>query len=222
MLSNLYIEYMVSQTKVAGLSAVGFATMIVLANLLLPAGPPRPGADAGEATEFFTSEAGIVGLTSALTPLAWVLVVVFGAGAVTALRGDTWALAGFAGLVLQVTTFTGIIATRLALTEADTASAAGLWALNEALFTLNGTFLALAMTGLSISGLLGGLIRRWHAGLGFAGAALQFTSATLTPLVMVHGGVLGLIGLAGWLLWVGWLVAYGITLVRHESFALST
>lgn len=202
------------QTKVAGLSAVGFATMIVLANLLLfPAGPPLPGADAGTAAEFFTTEAGIVGLTSALTPLAWVLAMVFGAGAVTALRGDAWALAGFAGLILQNTTFTGIIATRLALTQD---SATGLWALNEALFTLNGTFLALTMTGLSISGLLDGLIRRWHAGLGFAGAALQFTSATLTPLVIEHGGVLGLVGLAGWLLWVGWLVAYGVTLVRHE------
>ena len=213
---------MLRQTKVAGLSAVGFATMIVLANLLLfPAGPPLPGADAGTATEFFTSEAGIVGLTSALTPLAWVLAIVFGAGAVTALRGDAWALAGFAGLILQNTTFAGIIATRLALTEDDTAGAAGLWALNEALFTLNGTFLALAMTGLSISGLLGGLIRRWHAGLGFAGAALQFTSATLAPLVIEHGGVLGLVGLVGWLLWVGWLVVYGVALVRHEPSAVS-
>jgi hypothetical protein len=222
MLVTLYIEYMLRQTKAAGLSAIGFATMIVLANLLLvPSGPPLPGADAGTAAEFFNSEAGIVGLTSALTPLAWVFVTVFGAGAVATLRGDAWALAGFAGLILLVATFVGVIATRLALTENGTASAAGLWALNEALFTLNGTFLALAMTGLSISGLTAGLIRRWHASLGFAGAALQFTSATLTPLVMEHGA-LGLIGLAGWLLWVGWLVVYGITLIRHEpAFALS-
>ena len=211
---------MLRQTKAAGLSAIGFATMIVLANLLLfPAGPPLPGDDAGTATEFFTSEAGIVGLTSALTPLAWVFATVFGAGAAATLRGDGWALAGFAGLILQVITFVGVIATRLALTQD---SSAALWALNEALFTLNGTFLALAMTGLSISGLTAGLIRRWHARLGFAGAALQFTSATLTPLVMEHGGALGLIGLVGWLLWVAWLVAYGIALVRHESFALST
>jgi hypothetical protein len=211
---------MLRQTKVAGLSAVGFATMIVLGNLLLvPAGPPLPGADAGAATEFFATESGIVGLTSALTPLTWVLAVVFGAGAVVALRGDAWALAGFAGLILQNTTFTGIIATRLALTQDG---ATGLWALNEALFTLNGTFLALAMTGLSAGGLRNGLIRRWHAGLGFTAAALQFTSATLAPLVIEHGGPLGLIGLVGWLLWVGWLVVYGVTLVRYEPSSSSS
>jgi hypothetical protein len=201
---------MLRQPKVAGLSAVGFAVMIVLSNLVLvPAGPPLPGADPGEATAFFATESGVVGLTSAFVPLAWVLAAIFGAGAVTALRGDAWALAGFAGVILQNTTFTGIIATRLALTQD---SSTGLWALNEALFTLNGTFLALAMTGLSLGGLHGGLIRRWHAGLGFAGAALQFTSATLAPLVIEHGGALGLIGLVGWLMWVVWLVVYGVRL----------
>jgi hypothetical protein len=48
--------------------------------------------------------------------------------------------------------------------------------------------------------------------VGFAGAALQFTSATLAPLVIEHGGALGLIGLVGWLMWVGWLVVYGVRL----------
>jgi hypothetical protein len=212
MLVTLYIEYMLRQPKVAGLSAVGFAVMIVLSNVVLvPAGLPLTGADAGEVTEFFATESGAVGLASAFGPLVWVLATVFGAGAVVALRGEVWALVGFAGLVLQNTTFTGVTAIRLALTQDSTA---GLWALHDALFTLNGTFLALAMTGLSIGGLHGGLIRPWHARLGFTGAALQFTSATLAPLVIEHGGALGLIGLVGWLMWVGWLVAYGVALLR--------
>ena len=89
-----------------------------------------------------------------------------------------------------------------------------LWALHDALFTLNGTFLALALIGLSISGLRAGLIRPWHGTLGLLSAALLFSSATLTPLVIDHAGPFGLLGLVGWLMWVAWIVAYGITLIR--------
>lgn len=35
------------------------------------------------------------------------------------------------------------------------------------------------------------------------------------PLIIDHVSSLGLIGLAAWILWVAWLVAYGITLITH-------
>jgi hypothetical protein len=85
---------------------------------------------------------------------------------------------------------------------------------HDALFTLNGTFLALALVGLSLSGVRSRLIRPWHAALGLVSAALQFASAAATPLVIAGTGLLGLLGLAGWLLWVVWIVAYGIALIR--------
>jgi hypothetical protein len=87
--------------------------------------------------------------------------------------------------------------------------------LQDALLTINGTFLALALTGLSIAGYRCGLIPRWHQRLGFAAATLTFASAVLTPLVIDQGGLLGLIGLTGWLLWVTWLLAYGTALIRR-------
>ncbi|QNP75843.1 hypothetical protein IAG44_18870 [Streptomyces roseirectus] len=144
----------------------------------------------------------------------------FGAGALAVLRrderepGTAWALFGFAGLVLQNAAFTGVIALRLALASSDGDAAPALWPLHDTLFTLNGTFLAVALTGLSLAGLQAGLVRPWLARLSLASATLQFTSATLTPLVVDHDGPLGLLGLTGWLLWVIWLVSYGITLIR--------
>jgi len=69
------------------------------------------------------------------------------------------------------------------------------------------------MLGLSVAGLRAGLIRPWHGALGLFVAALQFTSALLTPLI-IGGGPLGLLGLAGWLMWVGWIATYGIVLIR--------
>ncbi len=211
--------------RISGAAALCFALLIVAGNVILvPAGLPRTGAGIGEVDGFFRAHGGLVGLGSALTPAAWVLATLFGAGAVRALwrsernRGEAWALLGFAGLVLQNAVFTGVVAIRLALasTAADGIGAdTSLWALHDALFTLNGTFLAIALLGLSVGGLRGGLIRPWHGRWGLVAAALLFGSAVLAPLVIDHAGPLGLLGLAGWLMWVVWLVVYGVALMRR-------
>ena len=213
-----------SFTRVSGFAGLGFAFLIVAGNLVLvPAGLPRTGAGIGEVDGFFRAHGDLVGIGSALTPAAWILATLFGAGAVRVLwqserdRGEAWALVGFAGLILQNAVFTAVIAIRLALasTAADgVGAAASLWALHDTLFTLNGTFLALALVGLSLGGLRAGLIRPWHGRWGLVSAALQFSSAVLTPLVVDHVGPLGLLGLVGWLMWVVWVVVYGVVLMR--------
>lgn len=214
-------------SRISGIAGIGFAVLIVLGNVLLvPAGLPRTGTTTDEVITFFATGSGAdaVALATVLTPLTWILATVFGAGAVATLwrsereRGEAWSLVGVAGVLLQNGAFAAVVALRLALatsTEEDDRATAGLWALHDALFTLNGTFLALALLGLTLAGLRSGLIHRWHGGLGLLAAALLFGSATLAPLVVDHTGPLGLLGLAGWLLWVGWLVVYGITLTRN-------
>ncbi|WP_318207271.1 2-oxoglutarate/malate transporter [Streptomyces sp. SJL17-1] len=216
-------------TRIGGLAAVGFAVAITLSNVIMvPAGLPTTGAEIGEVTEFFSTQGVAVSIGSALTPAAWILATLFGAGALVASRraerdlGEAWSLLGLVGLALQNVTFAGVVATRLALTSTaphDSSATAGLWALHDAVFTLNGTFLALALVGLSVGGLRTGLIRPWHGTLGLLAAALQFASATLAHWVIDHGGALGLIGLADWLVWVVWIVAYGITLIRQKPGA---
>ena len=203
--------------RVAGFAGIGFAAAIVLANVILvPSGLPATGAEIAEVVEFFEGHRNALAVASALMPAAWVLALVFGAGALSAVRRgehEGWALVGFAGIVLQNGAFAGVAAIRLALPGAEGAVPA-LWALHDALFTLNGVFLATALVGLSVSGLRAGLLARWHAWLGFVSAALLFGSATLAALVIDHAGPLGLLGLAGWLMWVVWLVAYGAALIR--------
>ncbi|MFF6780197.1 2-oxoglutarate/malate transporter [Streptomyces sp. NPDC012510] len=213
--------------RLSGIAALGFAFLIVMGNVIVvPAGLPRTGAHVDSVDAFFRTEGHLVGLASMLTPAAWVLATLFGAGAVRALwrseraRHEAWSLLGFTGLILQNSAFAGVIAIRLALasTAADgTEGSAGLWALHDALFTLNGTFLALALVGLSVGGRHAGIIRPWHHVLGLLSAALLFTSATLTPLLIGRTSPLGLLGLAGWLLWVIWVVAYGIVLMRLDG-----
>jgi len=204
--------------KAAGLAGIGFAALIVLANvILLSAGMPTPGSDDAGFLAFLDDHRTAVGAVTALMPLTWGLAALFGAGAVRATpEGErAWALAGFAGIILQNGVFTGIAALRAALASAGNGTAENaLLALHDALFGLNGTFLALAMVGLSVAGARGGLIPRWHAAVGFTGAALQFASATVTFWIIDTPGPLGLLGLAGWLLWVMWIAAYGLRLAR--------
>jgi hypothetical protein len=210
-------------SRTGGAAGIGFALLIVAGNaVMVPAGLPSPGADTGQVTAFFRAQTTAVGVGSALAPAAWVLAALFGAAVVAALRGserargEAWSLLGFAGLILQNAAFAGVVAARLALTRED-AGAATLWALHDAFFTLNGAFLALALTGLSVGGLRGGLIRRWHAALGLLAAALLLSSATLALPVMTGTGGPGPLGLAGWILWVAWTVAYGVALIRHRA-----
>ncbi|GGO54554.1 2-oxoglutarate/malate transporter [Streptomyces lasiicapitis] len=213
-------------SRIGGMAAIGFAAMITLSNVIMvPAGLPLTGAEASKVTEFFATQGTAVGIGSALAPAAWILATVFGAGALIALRrserdrNEAWSLLGLAGLALQNVTFAGVIATRLALTSTaphDPSATAALWALHDAVFTLNGTFLALALLGLSVGGLRTGLIRPWHGTLGLLAAALQFSSATLAHWVIDDDGAMGLLGLVGWLMWVVWTVVYGITLIRQK------
>ena len=210
-------------SRIGGWAALGFAALLVGGNLILaPAGVPLIGAPDDEVAEFFGDHSKVVELTSASGPFVWLLAIVFGAAATATLwplerrRGEAWSLVGFAGLLLQNTTFLGVIATRLALTgtATDESATRGLWALNEAYFALNGTFLATAMIGLSLAGLRGRVIRRAHAILGFTAAGLQFGAAVLLSLAFADPGPIDLLGLAGWLLWVVWIAWYGIVLIR--------
>ncbi|GAA5058144.1 hypothetical protein [Nocardia callitridis] len=208
-----------SFARIGGVAGLVFAATIVAPNLILePAGLPRVGAELDEVTAFFTTKSDVVGWSLYFLPTAWLSLTIFGAAAVAALwpreraTGSAWSLVGFAGMLLQNATFVGISGIRLALTT--TTDRSGLWTLHNAMFTVNGTFLALAMLGLSLAGLRTGTIARWHGTLGLIAAAGQFLSATLVAPIIDHTGPLTLLSLASWLLWVVWIVAYGVTLIR--------
>lgn len=208
--------------RIAGGAGIGFALLIVSANLVLvPAGMPSPGSPADKAIEFFLDPNQPTEAVSIFLPAVWVLATLFAAGALVAVLPTGvrtgWAYAGFAGVLLQNVTFTAVVALRLAMSVVDDAhSVRTLWALHETLFGFNGTFLALAMAGLGAAGFSAGLLPRWLFVLGSVAALLQFATATMTPLIVTGRDSLALLGLTGWLLWAIWLCGYGVCLIRHS------
>lgn len=210
-------------TRLSGFAAWGFAlTVLVATAVLRAAGLPTIDAPTADVATFFTANAVPVGISTALAPVAWVLLAVFGAGAAAALlplerrRGEAWSVVGVIGIVMQNLIFGGSVAAQAGLL-AGADPAGGLWALHNALFSLNGVGLAIAMVGFTVAGLRTRQLRAWHAGIGVLAAALQFIAAALTP-VTLAGGPAGLsyIGFAGFVLWLVWLVAFGRVLVTMK------
>jgi len=143
----------------SGAAATGFAAPIAGLNaILVPAGTPTPGAGDAEAVNFYEGSA-LMLWAGSLIPLAWVFSTLFASGALSRARGTAsqpWGLVGFAGVLAQNGTFTIVIGLRLAMLRASEHVGADLlWNLHEALFGLNGTFLALPSLG-----------SRWQVGPG--------------------------------------------------------
>jgi hypothetical protein len=210
--------------RIAGVAGLGFATVIVLANVPLQlAGMPLTATDPAATLAFVGSSAPMIRLSAAIAPLAWLLSTLFAVGVVAVLRepdrrrGEGWTVFGLAGVLLQNATFTLVVAGRLATVTAGSDTAVlGLWALQDAVFALNGTFLAMALIGLSLGGLRAGLIGRAQAGLGLIAALLQLASAMILPALIDVASRPGYLGLIGWLLWVAWLCWYGVVLLRRR------
>lgn len=208
--------------RIAGLAGIGFALVLILANIpLLAAGFPAPGV-AVTPDELIAALAGgetALRIVSALLPVTWLLGGLFAAGVFAAQhrreRGHAWSVLGLAGVLLQCVTFAIVEAVRLALLASQAPEVvSGLWALYNGVFGFNQVFLALALSGFSIGGLRARTIGGWHAGIGFAGAAGLLVSATTGPLADPHP--LALVGLVGWLLWVAWIVVYGVAMSRDR------
>lgn len=211
-------------SRLSGAAALGFVVTIVTATAILQsAGVPAVDASHDEIATFVTDHATQVGIASAIAPVAWLLLLVFGAGAAARIwrvertRGEAWSLIGLSGLVMQNGLFAGVVAVQVALLAGAPASD-GFWDLHNALFELNKTALAVALIGYSLGGLRTATIRTWHGAVGLLGAALLITAAILTPITLGGGpAALSLIGFAGFALWLLWLIAYGLTLLRDHT-----
>jgi hypothetical protein len=211
--------------RLGGAAGLAFIGLVGSANLILgAAGMPRTGASAVEVREFFATHADAVALSSSIATLVWVALPVFAAGIVARLRHsseegiESWPLLGLAAVLMQNTVFAGVVAVQVALATADLSddSAWALWQVHNALFTLNGTSLALIMLGFSVAGLRGGLIRAWHARLGLTAAVVLALSSFTTPF---HAELesLGLLGLVGFVMWLVWVATYAVALLRGRD-----
>lgn len=210
-------------TKLAGLAAVCFAAIVAGINVALSTAgwPLEATATPGEVATYFATHRTLLGLDVTLSLVNTVLIATFGAGAFATIwraereRDEAWSAVGLIGVAVMTALFTTVVGTRGALSAGHDPSG-GLWNLHNTLFTSTGVGLGIILLGFSVGGVRTATIPRWQGVLGVASAALLIVSAALTP-VTVDGpawlAVIGLVGFAGWLVW---LAAFGVVLLRHD------
>ena len=211
--------------RAGGLAGIGFGLVVLTVNIILgSAGQPFAGAPKQEVLDFFATSESVVRLGSAFAPLAWIFLGVFAAGVAAATRrasvarADGWALVGLVGAAMQNSLFAVVVACQLVLVNGDLSTdvAWGVWELHNAVFLLNALSLAVIMLSLSIAGLRSGLIRAWHGRLGLVAGGVMTIAAVTSPWA-ADGGALAMLGFAGFLMWLVWIITYGVTLVRRSE-----
>lgn len=208
--------------RLGGLAGLGFVGIVGSVNVLLgSAGMPRAGSSRAEVTDFFATKADTVMLASSLATLVWLLLPLFATGLVARFRREpadeveSWSLLGLGAVIMQNALFAGVVGTQVVLATTDLSGDAfwAVWQLHNALFTLNGSSLALILIAFSVAGLRTGVIRAWHGRLGLTAAAVLAFSSLTTP-YHEDAPAIGMVGLAGFLMWLVWVVTYSVKLVR--------
>lgn len=213
--------------RLGGLAGLSFVSIVGLVNIILGAsGMPRSGASRAEVQTYFADHGDTVALACSLATLVWLCLAVFGAGLVARMRQqapervESWPLLGLGGVILQNALFAGVVGTQVVLGTADLSDDSRwlVWQLHNALFTLNGTSLAIILLAFSVAGLRAGMIRRWHGAVGLTAATILQISSLTTPF-HEDSEALASVGLLGFVLWLVWVTTYSLVLLRPTTTA---
>lgn len=216
--------------RVGGLAGLSFIAVVGSVNIILGAsGMPRSGATRSEVQAYFADHGDTVALACSLATLVWLCLGVFGAGLVARLRQEdpervqSWPLLGLGGVIMQNALFSGVVATQILLGSDSLSDDSRwlVWQLHNALFTLNGSSLAIILLAFSIAGIRAGIIQRWHATVGFVAAGVLALSSFTTPF-HEDNEALGSIGLVGFVLWLVWVTTYSLVLLRGPRASAET
>ena len=214
-----------SSRRFGGFAGLVFLSAVLPVNIILGAVHlPRAGASKSDVLTFFADHEVAIGVSTALATIAWFALASYAAGIVAAVRnherssGDSWSLLALGGAVMQNAIFASVTAMQAALGLAALSDdfTWGLWQVHNALFALNGAALALVLVGGSVGGYRAGLLARWQRTVGLVAASALFASALLTP-VTLDGHPLGMVGLAGFLLWLTWIASVSVSLLRGSD-----
>ena len=214
-----------SSRRIGGLAGLVFVAVVGTVNIILGSVHlPRAGASKAEVLAFFADHPSAVAVATSLATVVWVMLAVFTAGVVAAVRGhertsgDSWSLLVLGGAIMQNAIFTVVAAIQVSLGVGGLSDdvVLGLWRLHDAVFTLNGAALAIVLVGGSVGAHRAGLIAGWQRTLGLVSASALFASAALTP-VTLGGHPLGLVGLAGFLMWLVWITSVSVSLLRGSN-----
>jgi len=207
--------------RAAGAGALGFAAGVFVQNAFLLAGLPDASTPASEAATWLAANQARATAASTVVGLNLPLLLLFVASLRTLARdarpARMWIDLGTLGVVVLVALFGVVAATQIASTilaeGGATAVFTALWSLHNATFALTFTALGTALLGLSIGAHAAGITPAWQRFAGVLGATLLLVAGLANGAVAAGSPIL-YVGLGGFALWIVWLVATGVRLIR--------
>lgn len=210
--------------RAAGWGALIFAVVVIAQNIIRGATAPGNGASATELLSHYSGDGAIPYVLAATYVLSGIGLAVFLGGVTRRLLASGrpgWAITGVVGAIGIMTVFALVIAAEQALTVAahmdqpDLGAMQAIWALHNSIFSILDLSIAIALMGLSKAAVAAGMAPKAFTKLGPVGAALLILGTVAGPAIAA-GDATALFAVAGlgFLIWLAFLVATGIRLVR--------
>ncbi|QKE85921.1 hypothetical protein HL663_04955 [Arthrobacter sp. NEB 688] len=213
------------RARLVGAGAIAVAVGVVAENVVLAAaGAPGYDTPMDEVARYFAAQRGAVGVAAGLVAvyLPLLLLLVTGLHGIVERRGGAGAAwsrlavaagaAASAGFVLANVLQVGLAISADGLTRSSPAFEL-VWHVHAAAFAFVLPMLGATAVGLALAAHASGLTRSWLRVLGLAAGGLMLV-AGVGALAVADGSPLLFVGLLGLTLWLGWLVATGVRLVR--------
>jgi hypothetical protein len=214
----------VTTGRLTGAGGLTFAAVLIAQNAIRAGGP---GLDASPAhvTAYFLDHRAAALVPLALFPLAMFALFAFVAG--LWIRADQppsrwWASLGALGAATIAAVFSIVNISEIVL-AAKTRQLAGapdvvaaLWAVRGAAFGLDLAAIAVALIGLSRAAASQSLIPAWIAVAALPAGACLLTASVFT-VALTNGGPWLALALVGFIVWIAFIVAASISLLRHQD-----
>lgn len=216
--------------RVAGWAGIAAVVAFVAGSFMVPQ-PPAIGdaaTTAAKISDFYVDHHAGLWTASLILGAGFVLILVWGAGMWASVgrseqaSGEAWSVAALLGLagVVILSILSTAINDALALLDGlpgDPGTLLAVYGVGYSLAALTGLLAVPVLVGFSLAGARAGLVPAWLSGLGLVGAAL---GALGTPAAFVTSTTIwSLIGLAGFLVAMVWILVTSILMVRPTPTA---
>jgi hypothetical protein len=214
-------------TKLAGAGALAFAGIVILQNVIRGSSAPSNGASAAEVLTHAADSRGLTFALVATFVVGGISLTTFLGGAMRRLTGSArqaWAYTGYVGAAGVLALFAVLLASEQAIsvvahgTDPDLGAVSALWALHNSVFTVLLLFIGIALLGLGRAGVAAGITPRAFEWLAPLGTGLLAVACVAGPGIAAGelGGLFGF-GLAGFVIWLAFLITTGLRLVRASG-----
>lgn len=218
-------ENRVFTPRFIGAVALAYASSMIVQNGLFGfTGAPDYSDPIGVVFQYHAENQGTLAVTSGLEAVNMSLLLLFMTGLHGLVQRRGGAGADWSRLVVAAgATLSALFALTIATHIAVVLAANGLteptpafelmWQLHGAIFGLALPALGVTFTGAALAAHASGLTRTWQRLLGVAGGSLSIL-AGLGSLAIANGSPLLLVGVFGVFLWLVWIIAIGLILIR--------